>query len=65
MNSGGATGSGGEMALPLYGAPFIPPDAGSDAAADAAPTGAGGSFAALYGAAPGNIYGAPPAPAKP
>jgi len=55
--TGGTTGSGGEIGLPLYGAPFIPPDAGADGGPDAATAtggtnGAGGSFQALYGLPP-------------
>jgi hypothetical protein len=62
---GGNVGSGGEMAVPAYGiSPFTGGTKGTDADAGdaAAPKGSGGTFSALYGGPPQNIYGAPPAP---
>jgi hypothetical protein len=63
---GGNIGSGGELAVPLYGLPsFTGGTTGTDTDAgdaDASTTGSGGTFSALYGAPPQNIYGAPPAP---
>ncbi|HVU02360.1 MAG TPA: hypothetical protein VHE30_11440 [Polyangiaceae bacterium] len=51
MATAGTTGSGGEMAVPAYGAPFPTTGGSGNANTGGAPQGAAG-FAALYGAVP-------------
>lgn len=62
---GGNVGTGGEMAIPAYGLPAFTggrPGTDTDAGDASAPKGTGGTFSALYGGPPHNLYGAPPAP---